>query len=171
MADKHIPNLGTLCFIIKDHKILLGRKNYGEMAGKYVFPGGKMEYTDVNIFESIKREVFEETGLSITNPILVSQINFHQKNVESCSIYAFQSNQISGELIDTSELTNSWFDLDNIPFGQMWDSDKLWFYPSFDNQPNIINIFKDENRNVLQIVVDYQPIAIPNLQNKKSNQE
>ena len=50
--------------IIKDKKILLTQRGYGEYKDKWEFPGGKIE-KDENKEEAIKREIKEELDASI----------------------------------------------------------------------------------------------------------
>ncbi len=52
--------------IIKDKSILLVKHVHPETKYKWwVPPGGKIEETDNSIFEAVKREVWEETGLDV----------------------------------------------------------------------------------------------------------
>ena len=53
----------TNCLIIDHDKVLLLKK---PRHGWYAMPGGKMEPRET-VQESVIREVFEETGLKITN--------------------------------------------------------------------------------------------------------
>ena len=58
------PRLGSAVVVRRDDALLLARRAKQPNAGKWVFPGGKIE-----MFESIKaaaeREILEETGLHI----------------------------------------------------------------------------------------------------------
>lgn len=60
--DKPMQVVG--CFIENDGKILLLHRHSNKPEGStWCSPGGKVEPTDQNLVEAIKREVFEETGI------------------------------------------------------------------------------------------------------------
>lgn len=52
--------------IIKEGKVLLGKRKGSHGAGEYAWPGGHMEYME-SFEECAKREVQEETGMEICN--------------------------------------------------------------------------------------------------------
>ncbi len=45
--------------IIKDHKVLIAKRGYGDFKGMYEFPGGKIEQGE-KPEEALKREIYEE---------------------------------------------------------------------------------------------------------------
>jgi len=51
--------------LMKNGKILLARRGYGKMAGKWEFPGGKLEPGETPQ-ECLKRELHEEMGITAT---------------------------------------------------------------------------------------------------------
>ncbi|RLC15632.1 MAG: DNA mismatch repair protein MutT, partial [Deltaproteobacteria bacterium] len=54
------PLIGVAAIVIKDKKVLLGKRKNAHGAGTWAFPGGHLEYKE-SIEECAKREVFEET--------------------------------------------------------------------------------------------------------------
>ncbi len=60
------PSIGVAAIVIKDHKVLLGKRKKAHGAGTWAFPGGHLEFNE-SIEECAKREVFEETGIHIKN--------------------------------------------------------------------------------------------------------
>ena len=52
--------------IMKDGKVLLGKRKGSHGEGEYAWPGGHMEYME-SFAECAKREVKEETGMEIEN--------------------------------------------------------------------------------------------------------
>lgn len=68
MSNKIIQQIAMKAVIVSSGKVLILREAamYGEGSnrGKYHLPGGRVEKGE-NIFEALKREVMEETGMEI----------------------------------------------------------------------------------------------------------
>ena len=60
------PLIGVAAIVIKDNKVLLGKRKNAHGAGTWAFPGGHLEFNE-SIEYCAKREVFEETGIHIKN--------------------------------------------------------------------------------------------------------
>jgi 8-oxo-dGTP diphosphatase len=60
------PKIGVGVCIIKDGKVLFGKRKNAHGQGDWCFPGGHLELNE-NIEDCARREVLEETGLSIKN--------------------------------------------------------------------------------------------------------
>jgi 8-oxo-dGTP diphosphatase len=58
------PYIGVAVIVIKEGKVLLGKRKHSHGAGGWQFPGGHLEYNE-SIEDCAKREVFEETGICI----------------------------------------------------------------------------------------------------------
>lgn len=64
---KQQVRVGVAVFIIKDDQILVGKRLSNHGKGTWALPGGHLEFGETPEQCAI-REVFEETGLTITNP-------------------------------------------------------------------------------------------------------
>ena len=64
MEDR--PLIGVAVIVIKDGKVLLGKRKNSHGEGTWAFPGGHLELNE-SIEECARREVSEETGISIKN--------------------------------------------------------------------------------------------------------
>jgi 8-oxo-dGTP diphosphatase len=78
---KRYPKVAVGGIVIKDNKILLGRRRDEPDRGKWAIPGGKLELNET-LEEGLKREMLEETGLIVdVNELAgISEIitkNFH----------------------------------------------------------------------------------------------
>lgn len=62
MGEK--PRLGCAAVVMQGDKILLGRRNKDPERGKWVLPGGGVEFME-SMRRTLQREIFEETGLKI----------------------------------------------------------------------------------------------------------
>ncbi len=60
------PKVGVAVIVVKDSKILLGRRANSHGSGTWQFPGGHLEFEE-SIEDCAKRELFEETNLKIRN--------------------------------------------------------------------------------------------------------
>jgi 8-oxo-dGTP diphosphatase len=60
------PYIGIAVIVVKDNRILLGRRKNAHGAGTWAFPGGHLEFGE-SIEDCARREVFEETGLCIAD--------------------------------------------------------------------------------------------------------
>lgn len=62
----NIPRIGVGVCLLKDGKILLGKRINAHGQGAWAFPGGHLEFGET-VSACARREVEEETGLQITN--------------------------------------------------------------------------------------------------------
>ena len=60
------PRVGIGVMILKDGKVLLGKRKGSHGAVEYAFPGGHLEYRE-SFEDCARREVHEECGVEITN--------------------------------------------------------------------------------------------------------
>lgn len=61
---KKRPAIGVAVIVIKNGKVLLGKRKGAHGSGTWAFPGGHLEFNE-SIEDCAKREVLEETGLSV----------------------------------------------------------------------------------------------------------
>ncbi len=64
MMPEQTTKVGVGVMIYRDGKILLGKRKNSFGAGEYCFPGGHLEYGE-SFEDAVRREVVEETGISI----------------------------------------------------------------------------------------------------------
>ena len=115
----------NLCFIVKAGRVLLIRKKRGLGAGKINGPGGKVEPGETAL-ESAIREVQEEIGVT---PLRIEDrgvLHFQFLDGYSLQCAVFVALDFDGEPIETDEAVPLWFDLEAIPFEEMWADDRHW---------------------------------------------
>ena len=119
----------TLCFAIKDDKILLAMKKRGFGAGRFNGYGGKVQEGET-IEAAALREMKEEVGLAAENSNLnkVGQIKFFFKDKEGWDqeMHVFLVKDWQGESQESEEMKPQWFNIKEIPFDSMWPDDKHW---------------------------------------------
>ena len=116
----------TLCVIHKHPKILLGMKKRGFGAGRWNGFGGKLN-TEETIEDAARREIKEEAGIEMNELDKVGIIDFEFKgNPELLEVHIFKGGEFSGQPVESEEMKPQWFDIDKIPFNEMWPDDIYW---------------------------------------------
>jgi len=130
------PGVGIGAMILKDNKVLLGRRHsdsdkadselHGE--GTWTMPGGKLHFGE-SFEDAVYREVFEETGIKINKENLkfVSVTNDTVKDAHFVTI-GFLCEDFEGEpkVMEPDEITEwRWFELDNLPSPIYFPSKKI----------------------------------------------
>lgn len=62
----NVPRIGVASIIVKDNKILMGRRLGAHGSGSWSFPGGHLEFNE-SVEDCARRETLEEAGIQITN--------------------------------------------------------------------------------------------------------
>lgn len=116
----------TLCMVLENGRILLAMKKRGFGAGKWNGVGGKLEAGET-VEEAAKREALEEIGVTITDMEKFGVIDFtFQEGSDPMEVHIFKVNQFDGTPAETEEMKPEWFDVDKIPFADMWPDDEYW---------------------------------------------
>ena len=103
--------LATICLVYKNNKVLLQNRVKEDWKG-YALPGGHIEPGE-SVVESVIREVKEETGLDIQNPVLCGIKQFPIEG-GSYLIFLFKTSEFSGELVSSPEGEMVWVDRDQL---------------------------------------------------------
>jgi 8-oxo-dGTP diphosphatase len=115
----------TLVFVIRDGRMLLIRKKRGLGAGKINAPGGRLEPGESWQAGAV-REVQEELCVTPLDPIYLGEHRFQFVDGYSIHPAIFRATAIDGEPQETDEAVPLWFDLDRLPYAEMWEDDRLW---------------------------------------------
>jgi 8-oxo-dGTP diphosphatase / 2-hydroxy-dATP diphosphatase len=121
-----MSKLLTLAIVHKDGKVLLGMKKRGFGAGRWNGFGGKVEAGET--FEgAARRELREETGIDAASLEKAGVLIFDFKeNPGPLEVHVFKGYGFSGEPKESEEMRPQWFDVDKIPFDEMWPDDIHW---------------------------------------------
>ena len=115
----------TLVFVIKDGRILLIRKKRGLGAGKINGPGGRLEPRE-SFDACAVREVREELGVTPLHLVKLGRHGFEFVDGYSTFVHVYRAADLVGTPVETDEAVPLWFDLDAIPFDEMWEDDRYW---------------------------------------------
>lgn len=112
------PKVGLAVIIIRDNKVLLGRRKNAHGAGSWCFPGGHLEFNE-EFIECAQREVREETGLRLKNikPATFTNDIFTEEGRHYITLF-FTAECDSGEpqLLEPNKCEGwAWFAWDNLP--------------------------------------------------------
>ncbi len=123
----------TLMFIVDGDKVLLIRKKRGLGEGKINGPGGRLEPNE-SIEECAIRETREELGVTAIEPRLTGRHQFQFSDGYALEVYVFMTHQYSGTAIETDEAIPLWTTIDQMPYDEMWEDDRIWLPLMFRNQ-------------------------------------
>lgn len=115
--------LTNMCMVCDGSRVLVQEK-VGKGYKGIIFPGGHVEKNEP-IVDSVIREIWEETGLTIENPRLVGIKNWVQDDVRYI-VFLFKAAQYSGSLKSSDEGEVFWVEKDellNLPI--MWHLDQM----------------------------------------------
>lgn len=121
--------LATLCYIRKNEKTLMlhrVKKENDMHEGKWNGLGGKIEDGETPE-ECIIREVKEECGLNVKNPLMKGVLTFPQfSKGETWYVFLFVITEFDGELIESNEGNLEWIDDDKLFDLNLWEADKIF---------------------------------------------
>lgn len=123
----------NMCMIADGCRVLV-QNRVDKNWGGYVFPGGHVEKGET-FCQSVIREVFEETGLTISKPVLCGIKHWQGKGDVRNVVLLYKTTEFSGSLKSSDEGEVFWMDL-----SELQSSDKL--ADSFDT---MLKVFLDDN--------------------------
>jgi len=117
----------TLCFLVRNGRVLLGMKKRGFGAGKWNGIGGKVKDGE-GIGQAAMRELEEECGVSAGRLEKLAELDFFftQRPEWDQKVHVFIAREWDGEPSETEEMRPGWFSSDELPFHSMWQDDPHW---------------------------------------------
>jgi len=123
----------TLCFPLRGTddggpaEVLLIEKRRGLGEGWYNGPGGKLEAGETPR-ECAARETREEVGLEVDPAALeaAGELTFRLDGDVHTVCHVYRTDRFEGEPVTTPEARPEWVSVDEVPYDQMWEDDRLW---------------------------------------------
>jgi 8-oxo-dGTP diphosphatase len=113
---RHTCFIGVNAIVVRDNKILLGRRKGAYGDGEYGLPGGHLEFQE-NMQKGVARELLEETGLTADSFTFSNVFNNPSDEKHYLQI-GFVANNPKGEpknLEPDKCYGWEWFSLDDLP--------------------------------------------------------
>ncbi len=128
MNNKNKPRTLVLLFNDKG-QILLWKKKYGLGKGYWNGFGGKIEDGET-IRQAAIRELQEESGILMQENDLelraILKFNWLHNPVQNYDGIVYVGKYIGDDFVETEEMLPQWWNIDEIPYEQMWEDDKYW---------------------------------------------
>lgn len=115
--ENNRPQTGVGVMVIKDGKILLGKRKASHGAGEYAFPGGHLEYME-SFEECARREAREECGIEIDNVKFLFLANLKDYAPKHYTHIGLVADWKSGEpkVLEPEKCEGwDWYDLAHVP--------------------------------------------------------
>lgn len=123
-----MPVHATLCYIVRDGRVLLLRKAPHLWGGdKWNAPGGKLQPGEDPVAGAV-REVEEETGLHVSDlaPAGLLRFYFGQEEAPDWIVHVFRTGTVAGEARAGREGHLAWHPVEALPYDEMWEDDRHW---------------------------------------------
>lgn len=127
-------------------------KKRGFAAGKWNGMGGKQNPEDKSIEATAQRETFEETTVRPKKLRKVAVLNFYFEKQSDWNqqVHVFLTREWNGTPTETEEMAPKWFNINEIPYDQMWIDDILWIPKVLKGKIVEGNFLFDENQKMLE---------------------
>ena len=157
MAGKKINS--TLCYIEKDGCFLMlyrNKKKDDPCEGKWVGVGGKFEPGETPE-ECLLREVWEETGLKLTEYRFCGIVHFVSDTWPDEDMYLYTASGFEGKddflnnSFECDEGDLRWIPKDRILDLNLWDGDKYFLVPLIEGKDNIDMTCRYEGHKCMEV--------------------
>ena len=108
----------NMCMVRRGDEVLVLDKIHKEWGG-YTFPGGHVEREE-SFTDAVIREVYEETGLTITSPVLCGVKDWVNEDGSRYLVMLYQADRFSGKLQASREGEVFW-----MPLAELLSSEQM----------------------------------------------
>lgn len=150
----------TLCYIVKDGKVLMlhrVKKKNDINHDKWIGIGGKFEPEEAPE-ECILREAKEETGLTLTSWLCRGVVTFLQEGGEGEYMYLFTADDFTGELTECDEGDLQWVSLEFLDALPKWEGDQIFLDLLWQNAPFFLLTLRYQGDRLVEAVLDGKKI-------------
>ncbi|MDY0210541.1 MAG: 8-oxo-dGTP diphosphatase [Acholeplasma sp.] len=137
----------TLCYLFKDHQVLLMHRIYKKddyNENMWIGVGGKVE--NESVLDCLKREVLEETGLSLNHYQFYGHVYFYEETYHE-HMHLFISEDFNGTLKQSVEGYLAFVDIDQLETLPMWEGDDIFLKRILDKTPFVaLHLFYEQKK-------------------------
>ena len=134
------PIILTLAIPVIGERVLLGFKKQGLGVGYWNGFGGKVEAGE-SVETAVRRELTEEAGIVATKMSQQGVVRVVYRDTAEIAkglglssaavsgeveIHVWLVSRFEGQVRESAEMTPRWFELEAIPYDQMWPDDQYW---------------------------------------------
>ena len=120
MARAELVTLTNMCMIYDDNGNVLVQDKADSYWGGLTFPGGHIEKGE-SFADSVIREVYEETGLTVENPKICGIKDWEREDGSRYLVVFYKTNRYSGTLKSSEEGEVKWMPLEEMRQGNLAD--------------------------------------------------
>lgn len=140
-----LTTITNMCMIYDDKgNVLVQDRDKKEYPG-ITFPGGHVEHGE-SLVESVIREVFEETGLSIENPEICGIKDWINDDGSRYMVLLYKTNKFSGELIPSEEGDVFWTKFEDISEDRLANDMKKMVEIFYNNEVSEFYYYKKDGK-------------------------
>lgn len=112
MPRTEVVTLTNMCMVYDGDRVLVQNKVDDSYSG-VTFPGGHVEKGEA-FSDSVIREVFEETGLTVSSPVLCGIKDWYEDDGSRYVVLLYKTDKFTGELKSSDEGEVFWTDFDKL---------------------------------------------------------
>ncbi len=113
-----VVTLTNMCMIYNEKGQVLVQDRVDAKWGGLTFPGGHVEKGE-SFVDSVIREVYEETGLTIRNPRICGTKDWEREGGSRYLVLLYKTDQFSGDLRASEEGDVRWMTLEEMKHGNL----------------------------------------------------
>ncbi len=132
-----IPEFTTMCYLERDEKYLMLHriKEKDDInQGKWLGVGGHFEGSE-SPEECVRREIWEETGLTATAWQFRGMVTFVLDDNPPEYIHIFTCTDWTGTMHDTDEGVLEWIPKEEVPHLNLWEGDRIFLKLLLEDAP------------------------------------
>ncbi len=153
----------TLCYLEKDGCYLMlfrNKKSYDPNRGKWIGVGGGF-LPGEDALTCARREVLEETGLSMTEPVYRGVVDFLSDVWESEEMHLFTCSSFEGTLIECDEGELKWIPVSEVPDLPLWEGDRYFLRMLREDRPFFRMTLRYEGDRLAEALCDGESLLPP----------
>ena len=112
MARTEVVTITNMCMVYSGTKVLVQEKIDDDYSG-ITFPGGHVEKGE-SFTDAVIREVFEETGLKISSPMLCGIKDWSNDDGSRYMVLFYKTDKFEGTLSSSEEGEVHWIELEEM---------------------------------------------------------